>query len=62
VKYPDLPLAMEPVPHSEELPVPKPTENLTVSDDTPDLDDDHEQQVGGNVDFDPTLEASCSPS
>jgi hypothetical protein len=28
VKYPDLPSAMRPVPHSEELPVPKPPENL----------------------------------
>jgi hypothetical protein len=26
--------AMRPVPHSEELPVPKPPENLTFNDDT----------------------------
>ena len=62
MKYPDLPSAMGPVPHSEELTVPMPTENLTVGDNTSDLDEDHRQQVGDSVDVDPTFEASCSPS
>jgi len=31
VQYPNLPSAMRPVPHSVELPVPKPPTNLTVS-------------------------------
>jgi hypothetical protein len=31
VKYPYLPSAMGPAPHSEVLPVPKPTENLTLA-------------------------------
>jgi len=29
-KYPDLPSAIRPVPHSEELPVPRPWEKLTL--------------------------------
>ena len=36
LKYPDLPSAIRPVPHSEELPVPRPWENLTSSDDNSD--------------------------
>jgi hypothetical protein len=36
MKYPDLPLAMRPVSHKEELPVPKPPENLTFNDDNSD--------------------------
>jgi hypothetical protein len=32
VKYPNLPLAMRPIPHSAELPVPKPPTNMTMSD------------------------------
>jgi hypothetical protein len=60
VKYPDLPSAMRLVPHSEELPVPKPPENLTFSDDNCDSDEVHGHQKGDNADRDPTLEASCS--
>jgi len=41
VKYPDLPSAVRPIPHSEEYPVPKPAENLTFSDDISDSGDDH---------------------
>jgi len=61
VKYPDLPSAITPVPHSEELPVPKPPENLTFSDDNSDSDD-HGQQEGENVECDPTYQASYSLS
>jgi len=31
VKYPDMEPAMRPIPHSEELPVPKPPENPTLA-------------------------------
>jgi len=46
VKYPNLPLAMSPVPHSEELPVPNPPLNLNSSHDNSDSDEDHGQQEG----------------
>jgi len=36
LKYPDLLSAMRPVPHSEELPVPRPWEDLTPSGDNSD--------------------------
>jgi len=60
VKYPDFPFAVRFVPHSEELLVPKPLENLTFGDDRSDSDDDHGQQEGDNVDCDPTFETSRS--
>jgi hypothetical protein len=53
---------MRPVPHSKELPVTKPPENPTFSDDNSDSDEDHGQYKGDNVDCDPTFKASCSPS
>jgi hypothetical protein len=62
VKYPDLPLAIKPVPQSEELPVPKPPENPIFSDDNCDSDEDHRQLEGNNVECDPTFAASCSSS
>jgi len=62
VKYPDLPLAMKPVPHSEELPVPKPLKNLIFSDENSDSEHDHRQLEGDNVDCDPTFAVSCSSS
>jgi len=37
VKCPDLPSAIRPVPHSKELPVIKPPENPTFSDDNSDF-------------------------
>jgi len=61
VKCPDLPSAMRPVPHSRELPVTKPPENPTFSDDNSDSNEDHGQYEGDNVDWDPTFKASCSP-
>jgi hypothetical protein len=61
VKYPDLPSTMRHVPHSKELPVPKPPENLTFSDESSDSEEDHKQQ-GNNVACDPAFEASCSSS
>jgi hypothetical protein len=56
VKYPVLPFAMRPVPHSEKLPVPKPSENLTF------CDEDHGQKEGDNIHCDLTIEASGSSS
>jgi hypothetical protein len=41
VKYPDLPSAIRPVPHSEELPVKKPPENPTCNNENTDSDEDH---------------------
>jgi hypothetical protein len=49
---------MRPVPHREELRVLKTPENLNLSDDNSDSDEDHGQQGGDNVDCDPTFEAS----
>jgi hypothetical protein len=60
VKYPDLPSSMRPYRHSEELPVPKPLEILTLTDDSSDSYQVHGQQGGENDDYDPTFEASCS--
>jgi hypothetical protein len=62
VKYPDLPSSMRPVPHSEELPVPKPLENLISTDGNSDSDKGHKQKEGDNVDYNLTFEASCSSS
>jgi hypothetical protein len=61
VKYPDLPSAMRPVPHSEEFPAPKPPENLTFSDENADSGKDHRQQEG-EFDCNLTFKANCSPS
>ena len=60
MKYPDLLSAVTPVPHSGELPVPKPPENLTFSGDNSDSDKDHGQQEGENVDCGAEFEAVCS--
>jgi hypothetical protein len=57
-----LPSAVRPVPHSEELPLPKRLENLAFSNDSSDSDEDYRQQEGGNVDCYLTFEASCSLS
>ena len=49
VKYPDFPFAVRFVPHSEELPVPKPPENLTFGDKRSDSDEGHGQQEGDKL-------------
>ena len=60
VQYPNLSSAMRPVPHSDELPVPKHPVNLLLCDDG---DDDEEQDLTDPVidcaGLDPTFEASC---
>ena len=53
---------MKPIPRREELLVPKPLENLTVSDDNSDSDNDQGQLEGDNVDCDSTFAASCPSS
>jgi len=62
VNYPDLPSAMRPVPHSEELPVPKPLEILTFNGDNSDSDKDRRHQERDKTDSNLTSEASCSSS
>ena len=53
---------MRPVPHSEDLPVQKPPENMTFSDDISDSDEDYWQQKGDILGCDPTFETSWSSS
>ena len=62
VKYQDLLSTIRPVPHSEELSVPKPPETLTFSDVKSNSDEDHGEQERDNVGCDLTFEASCSSS
>lgn len=51
---------MRPVPHSEKLPVLKPLEILTCSDEKSDCHEDYIQQEEANVDCIPAFEESCS--
>jgi len=51
-----------PDPHSRKLPVQKPLEDLTFSDDNSDSEEGHGQQEGHNTDCEPTFAASCSLS
>jgi hypothetical protein len=55
VKNPDFPFEMRPVRHSEGLPVTKPQENLTFSDDNSDSDQNHGEQKGGKADLQQTV-------
>ena len=59
VQYPNLPPAMRPVPHSAELPVPKPPTNVTLSDESSDED---VGQPNKNIDCDPSFAGACSSS
>ena len=58
VQYPNLPSSMRPVPHTAELPVPKPPTNMTLSDI--ELSDEDVGQANNNMDCDPTFAGSCS--
>jgi len=49
---------MRPVPHSAELPVPKPPTNLTLSDS--ESSDEDVGQANNNMDCDPTFAGACS--
>jgi hypothetical protein len=53
VQYPNVPSAMRRVPHSAELPVPKPPINLTLSDR--ESSDEDVGQANNNVNCDPTF-------
>jgi len=57
-QYPHLPSAMRPVPHSAELPVPKPPTNLTLSDSK--SSDEDVGQATKNMDCDPTFAGASS--
>jgi hypothetical protein len=56
----NLPSAMRPVPHSAELPVPKPPTNMTLSDS--ELSDKDVGNTNNNIDCDPTFAGACSTS
>jgi hypothetical protein len=56
VTYPNLPSAMRSVPHSDQLPVPKPPNNVTIDKDNSDADGVHPDKVGERNDNDPTPE------
>ena len=58
VQYPNLPSAMRPVPHSAELPVPKPPTNMALSDS--ESSDEDVGQANNNGDCDPTFSGACS--
>jgi len=58
VQYPNLSSAMRPVPHSAELPVPKPPTNMTLSDN--ESSDEDVGQANNNMDFDPTFAGTSS--
>ena len=58
VQYPNLPSAMRPVPHSAELPVPKPPTNMTLSGS--ESSDEDVCQVNNNMDCDPTFAGASS--
>ena len=62
MKYPGVTSALRPVPHSKELPVPKPPEILIFNGDNSVSDKYHEQQEGDSVDCNLTFEASFSSS
>ena len=49
---------MGPVPHSVELPVPKPPTNMTLSDS--ESSDEDAVQANNNMDCDPTFAGACS--
>ena len=57
VQYPNLPSAMRPVPHSAELPVPKPPTNMALSDS-----ESSDEDVGqaNDMDCDPKFARACS--
>jgi hypothetical protein len=58
VQYPNLPSAVRPVPHSADLPVPKPLINMTLSDS--ESSDEDVGQANNNIYCDPTMAGACS--
>ena len=57
VQFPNLPSAMRPVPHSADLPVPKPPTNMTLSESE---SSDDVGQANNNMDSDPTFAGASS--
>lgn len=63
VKYPNIPSALKPVPHSTELPVPEPPQNMTSSEDETTAEEVNKEGFAGeNIDLDPTFEPESSSS
>ena len=58
VQYPNLPSVTRPVPHSAELPVPKPPTNMMLSDS--ESSDEDVGQANNNMNCDPTFGGACS--
>jgi len=58
VQYPNLPSAMRPVPHSAELPLPKPPTNMALSDSV--SSDEDVGQANNSMDCDPTFVGAIS--
>jgi len=59
VQYPNLPIAMRPVPQSAELPAPKPPTNMTLTDS--ESSDEDVGQANNNMDCNPTLARAFLP-
>ena len=57
-QYPNLPSATRPVPHSAQLPAPKPPTNMTPSDS--ESSDEDVGQANNNMDCDPTFAGASS--
>ena len=60
VQYPNLPSTLRPVPHSVELPAPKPSTNTTLCDS--ESNDEDVGQANNNMDCDPTYTGASSSS
>ena len=60
VQYPNLPSEMRSVPHSADLPVPKPPTNMKLSDS--ESSDEDVVQANNNMDCDPTFAAASFSS
>jgi hypothetical protein len=58
VQYPNLPSALRPLPHSAELPVPKLSTIMTLSDS--ESSDEDVAQANNNMYCDPTFAGACS--
>jgi hypothetical protein len=58
VKYQNLPFAMRTVPHSADLPVPKPPTNMMLSDS--ESSEENVGQANNNMDCDPTIAGASS--
>lgn len=53
IQYPNLPSALRPIPHGQDLPIPTPPEVYSVDDDVIDKDDAYMEDIS-DPDFQPT--------